>query len=109
MQTSLVKGKASSINGTPVTVLTNDSNAVYSTVTIELFNDGVVGTDPDATGYIYIADNDSPANLDKIDYVVMQAGGFYQRTCSLIGPGEKIIINFSNSTIRARITGLKAS
>lgn len=109
MATAFIKNKVSSVAGQPVTALTNDSDAVYSTVTIELFNDGVIGVDEDAVGYVYIADLDVPVDLDKIDYVVIPPGGGYSKECGLLGPNEKIVISFNVATIRARVTGLKAT
>lgn len=108
MATAFVKNKVQSIAGQNVTAFTNDSDAVYSTTTVELFNNGVIDVDPDATGYLYRSDSDTPTELDKFDYVVIPPGGSYVKECGLMGPNEKIVINFNASTLNAHVTGLKS-
>jgi hypothetical protein len=97
-------GKAMSQTNTNVTVYTVPNNVQFATININILNQGVAGTVK-----VAITTSASPAAVDYIDSAAALPadGGVYERTCQILSPGEKVIVEASNSNMSIRVQGLE--
>lgn len=100
-----ILGKAMSQANSNVTVYTVPGNAQFATVNINLCNQAGAS----ATAKIAITTSASPAAADYIDNgsIIPASGGILERTCLVLSPGEKVIVETNNSNTSIRVHGLE--
>ncbi len=99
-------GKAMSSNTGPVIVYTVPNSPVeYAVITINLSNTG----QEDAAVKISFSSTDTPGLMDQLEpnAIIPSNGGSLQRSCELVSPGERIIIECDKNTVAIRVTGLE--
>lgn len=99
-----VLGKAMSNDSTPVNVYEVPYEAVFATASINLTNTGV----DDAIVKLAITTAATPGLVDYIEHnAVIPAGGILERTCMVMSPGEKVMIECDKNTVAIRVYGLE--
>lgn len=101
-----ILGKQMSQNGQYVTVYTAPVDILFATVSMNLVN--MHATD-DAEMRIAITDAATPNPVDHIDFgsIIPRKGGILERTCTVLGPGEKIMVWSDKDTVAMRAYGLE--
>lgn len=100
-----VLGKAMSNNATPVVAYTVPLNAVFATASVNLTNTGPV----DAKVKVALTTSVSPGLMDYVEFdaVIPAMGGSLERSCMVLSPGEKVIIECDMNTVAIRVYGLE--
>lgn len=100
-----VLGKAMSSDTADVTVYTVPSNAAFATVSLNLLN---LGTE-DAKVNIAFTTAATPGQVDYIEHeaIIPANGGSLERTCMLMSPNEKVVLQSDKATVACRVSGLE--
>lgn len=98
-------GKALSSSTQAVAPYTVDSNASFATVTASLVNTGP--EDAKVTLSVTTAINPGLEDCIEFEAVIPASGGTLERTCMLMSPGEKLVMQCDKDTVVLRVTGLE--
>ena len=100
-------GKLGSVKrtaGVNVTAFDGDSGCSYITANIRMLN---IGTSDDKVK-VAVSTSANPTDTDYIEYnaTIAANGGVLERTCVVIGPNEKIIVQATTANVVTRVDGL---
>lgn len=100
-------GKLDSVKtvaGVNVTAFAGDSGYSFITANIRMVNIGA----NDASVKLAITTSANPSDVDYIEYnaVIAANGGVLERTCVILGPNEKVVVNATTATVVVRVDGL---
>ena len=100
-------GKGTSVANTDLVVYTAPSGCQYSTVNLLIVNtNGEI-----ASIKVGITLAETPGIADYIEYnaQIPANGGILERTCLILSPNEKIIVNSTVANVTVRVNGLEAN
>lgn len=99
-------GKAMAQVGQYVTVYTAPPDVIFTTASINIVN---MDQSADAKVKIAVTDQAAATAVDHIDFgsTIPQKGGILERTCFLLSPGEKVMVESDNANVAIRVYGLE--
>lgn len=100
-----VLGKAMSNDVNQVLVYEVPSNAAFATASVNMTNTGSV----DAKVKLALTVSVTPGLVDYVEFdaVIPASGGSLERSCMVLSPGEKVIVQCDKSTVAIRVYGLE--
>jgi len=97
-------GNAVAVANGFVTVHTANANTIFTSTTVSLCN---ISTG-DITVRLAFAAGDTPVAKEYILYnVVIKTGQTLEQSCSLMSPGEKVVVHSSSADLAIRVSGLE--
>lgn len=101
-----VLGKGMTQANSSVVLYTVPANMQFATITVSACNQDQTN-DVSFSMAVTSAANATPADYIEFGAILPVKGGVLERTCLVLSPGEKVIVQASSSEVSVRVFGLE--